>query len=141
VAQRLARVKGTHDLGSSTVSQAMALRLLDHRNHDRSVARRNDELARRASLLVDLLAEQLPPWRCEVPSGGLSLWVRLPGPVAARFADVALRHGVAVAVAEGLSARPDAHRDRLRLTFALPEPDLRAAVSRLAVAWSELAVT
>ena len=138
VAPRLARVKATHDLGSSTVSQAMALRLLDHRDHDRSVARRNAELARRAALLVDELAAALPTWRADVPAGGLSLWVRLPGPVAARFADVALRHGVAVATAEGLSARPDAHRDRLRLTFALPEPDLREAVARLATAWSEL---
>ena len=138
VAQRLARVKATHDLGSSTVSQAMALRLLDHRNHERSVDRRNQELARRAGLLVDLLAEHLPSWRCEVPAGGLSLWVQLPAPVASRFADVALRHGVAVATADGLSARPDAHRDRLRCTFALPEPDLRAAVPRLAAAWSDL---
>ncbi|MGN6695780.1 MAG: PLP-dependent aminotransferase family protein [Aquihabitans sp.] len=139
VAQRLARVKGTHDLGSSTVSQAMALRLLDHRNHDRAVARRNDELARRAALVVGLLADQLPSWRCEAPAGGLSLWVRLPDAVASRFADAALRHGVAVATAEGLSARPEAHRDRLRLTFALGEPDLRAAVPRLAAAWSEVA--
>ena len=51
----------------------------------------------------------------------------------------ALRHGVAVATAEGLSADPTAHRDRLRLTFARPEADLRAAVDRLAAAWADLA--
>lgn len=135
VASRLVRVKATHDLGSSTVSQAMALALLDHPHHDRAIARRNADLAARASLLVALLAEQLPSWRCTVPAGGLSLWVQLPEPVAARFADAALRHGVAVATADGLSTTTQ-HRDRLRLTFAVPEADLRAAAERLAAAWA-----
>jgi DNA-binding transcriptional MocR family regulator len=135
VAARLVRVKATHDLGSSTVSQAMTLALLEHPGHARSLERRNVELARRSTLLVDLLADALPAWRCVAPEGGLSLWVQLPGPVAARFADAALHHGVAVATAEGLSLTGE-HRDRLRLTFALPEPDLREAVSRLAAAWS-----
>ncbi|MCU1369104.1 MAG: GntR family transcriptional regulator [Ilumatobacteraceae bacterium] len=135
VAARLVRVKATHDLGSSTVSQAMALALLEHPGHSRALARRNRVLARRADLLVALLAEALPDWRCSAPDGGLSLWVQLPGPVAARFADAALRHGVAVATADGLSVT-GRHRDRLRLTFALPEPDLREAVARLATAWN-----
>ncbi len=137
-ARRLVRVKATHDLGSSAVSQAMALALLDHPEHQRFVTRRNRDLARRAALLQGLLGEHLPTWRCSVPDGGLSLWVRLPMPVAARFADVALRHGVAVATAEGLSARPADHRDRIRLTFAVPASDLRTAVARLGAAWAEL---
>ncbi|WP_421121783.1 PLP-dependent aminotransferase family protein [Aquihabitans daechungensis] len=138
VASRLVRVKATHDLGSSTVSQAMALSLLEHRGHAPALQRRNAELARRASLLVELLAASLPDWRCAAPTGGLSLWVRLPAPVAARFADAALRHGISVAAAEGLSIRPEAHRDRIRLTFAVPEAELRAGIARLAAAWSEL---
>jgi DNA-binding transcriptional MocR family regulator len=138
VAARLVRVKATHDLGSSTVGQAMALALLDHRSHGRALARRNTELARRATLLVDLLAAAIPAWRCAVPTGGLSLWVQLPAPVAARFADAALRHGVAVATADGLSPT-GRHRDRLRLTFALPEDDLRLGVARLAQAWTTFA--
>jgi DNA-binding transcriptional MocR family regulator len=137
VAARLVRVKATHDLGSSTVSQAMALALLDHPGHERALIGRNRALARRAALLVDLLADALPTWRCTLPTGGLSLWVQLPAPVAARFADAALRHGVAVATADGLSLT-GAHRDRLRLTFAVDEPHLRAAVPRLAAAWHTL---
>lgn len=139
VVQRLVRVKATHDLGSSAVSQAMALALLDHPAHQRSVDRRNRDLARRAALLHRLLAEQLPAWRCDLPDGGLSLWVRLPAPVATRFAEVAVRRGVAVATAEGLSAHPAQHRDRIRLTFALPSADLRTAVGRLVAAWAETA--
>ena len=131
-------MKATHDLGSSVAAQALALELLDHRDHDRFVARRNAELAAHAELLVELLRTELPTWRTAVPDGGLSLWVRLPEPVAPRLAEVALRHGVAVATAEGLAADPGAHRDRLRLTFALPEAHLRQAVARLGAAWDEV---
>lgn len=138
VARRLVRVKATHDLGSSAVSQLAALRLLDHPHHDRFVAERNARLAERSSLLRALLAEHLPSWRTSVPDGGLSLWVRLPEPVAARFAEVALRHGVAVASADGLTARPELHRDRLRVSFAPSEAELAEAVLRLQAAWSEL---
>lgn len=138
LAERFVRVKAVSDLGSSSVSQAMALALLDHPAHAEAIADRNASLAARAALLAELLAGRLPTWRTTVPDGGLSLWVELPEPVAARFAEVARRHGVAVATAEGLSATPAAHRDRLRLTFARPEPVLRLAVERLAAAWAEL---
>ena len=98
---------------------AMALALLGHRDHDRSLARRNAELG------PPVRAAGRPPGRGaavvagRVPTGGLSLWIRLPAPVAARFAGAALRAGVAVATADSLSATT-AHRDRLRLTFAAP---------------------
>lgn len=139
VAQRLVRVKATHDLGSSTVSQAMALALLDHPRHERSMAHRRASLAERSELLVRLLAEHLPAWQVAPPDGGLSLWVRLPGPFAAALAREAAARGVVVATAEGLSAQPGHHLDRIRLTFALPKRDLRTAVDRLAAAWSEIA--
>ncbi len=95
-------------------------------------ARRTRRAARRSA------RGALPAWRCTVPTGGLSLWVRLP--VAGRRPVRRCRppsrrrrgHG------RGTLAHPAAHRDRLRLTFALPEPDLRAAVPRLAAAWAEL---
>jgi DNA-binding transcriptional MocR family regulator len=138
VAQRLVRVKAVHDLGSSIPAQALALALLDHPGHERFVHDRNAELGRRAGVLVDLLGEALPRWRVTAPDGGLSLWVGLPAPVATRFADVALRHGVVVATAESLSADAGRHRDRLRLTFARPEVELREGVRRLAAAWIEL---
>jgi DNA-binding transcriptional MocR family regulator len=138
VARRLVRVKATHDLGSSAVSQLAALRLLDHRDHASFVDARNRQLADRARLLHDLVAEHLPTWRATVPDGGLSLWVQLPAPVAARFAEVALRHGASVAPADGLTSQPERHRDRLRVSFARPEHDLRAAVDRLVGAWAEL---
>jgi len=138
VARRLVRVKATQDLGSSSVSQAMALGLLDHRDHQGFVGRRNGELAARAAHLIELLAAHLPSWSCSAPRGGLSLWVRLPTPDASRLAAAGLRHGVAVATPDGLSATPVLHADRIRLTFAAPRADLIEGVRRLAAAWAEI---
>jgi DNA-binding transcriptional MocR family regulator len=138
VALRFARVKATHDLGTSVVSQLLAERLLRHPDIDSTIAARNQELRHRYEVLADALAEHLPMWPWEEPHGGLSVWVRLPEPMADQVAQVALRHGVAVATAEALSARPSAHRDRLRLSFAGRPGDLRQGVRRLAEAWSSL---
>ena len=57
--------------------------------------------------------------------------------VADTLAQVALRHGVAVATAEALSVTGE-HRDRLRLSFAGAPDDLTTGVARLAAAWSDL---
>lgn len=138
VAQRLVRVKATQDLGSSTVSQAVALALLDHPDHEAFLARRNAGLAARAALLAELVAEAVPGARVRVPDGGLSLWARLPRPVAPRLADACRAQGLVVATAAGLSARPGQHAERIRLTFALDEATLREAARRLGRAWSTL---
>lgn len=137
VALRLARVKATHDLGSSVVSQLLAERLLAHPGLSGVLAARAAELRRRYDLLTGLLAAEGLPWTWDEPVGGLSVWVRLPDPVAEPLAQVALRHGVAVATAEALSPS-SAHADRIRLSFAGPEDDLREGVRRLATAWRSL---
>ena len=138
VALRFARVKATHDLGSSAVSQVLAERLLASPGRDAFVARRNDELRARYTALAHALARQLPSWSWTEPAGGLSIWVRLPAPVAEPFAQAALRHGVAVATAGPLSAA-GGHDDRLRLSFSGPPAELREGVTRLARAWSSFA--
>ena len=134
VALRFAWVKATHDLGSSAVSQVFAERLLASGARRAFVARRNRELQRRYRVLAGALARRLPSWSWTEPAGGLSLWVRLPVPVAEPFAQAALRHGVAVATAQPLSPA-GGHDDRLRLSFSSPPADLREAVVRLAHAW------
>ena len=135
VAQRLARIKTIQDLGSSTVSQIMASRLLQHPDFPAFMAQRNEELQRRCALVAGLLADQVPAWSCVPPAGGLSLWVGLPGPYATRFASVALAYGVAVAPPESLSVTGE-HADHFRLSVSQPEPVLRAGVERLATAWA-----
>lgn len=135
VALRFARVKATHDLGSSIVSQLLAERVLRSPDWPRRAMVRNDALRSGYRLLASLLAARLPSWRWVEPSGGLSLWVQLPLPIARPFAELALRHGVAVATADALSST-DGHADRIRLSFARPDADLRLGVDRLAAAWS-----
>ena len=132
VASRLARVKATQDLGSSSAGQTLAARLLDHPDTPRFLADRNAVLRARAEHLMAELGRELPTWTWDRPLGGLSLWVRLPTPDADRFAHAALARGVAVATSEGLSAS-NAHPDRIRLSFAAPEPELTEAVRRLAM--------
>jgi DNA-binding transcriptional MocR family regulator len=135
VAARLARVKTTQDLGSSSVSQLLAARLLAHPDTPAFLADRDAGLDRRRRILTGLLRAHLPHWDWDEPAGGLSLWVRLPTPSAEHVAHLALRHGVAVATAEGLSPG-DGHPDRLRLSFAQPEELLTEGVVRLAAAWA-----
>lgn len=133
VAQRLARVKASFDLGSSVPAQLLAQRLLGDEPRAGVLPRRRATLQERAGTLGDALRRRLPDWRWTEPSGGLSLWVRLPADAAA-FARRARDHGVAVAPPGPLSPS-DGHRDHLRLSFDLPPGELVEAVARLARAW------
>lgn len=136
VALRVARVKATQDLGSSAVSQVLASQLLSDPTAPVRLEARNEELRGRFQHLTDRLRAELPDWSWDEPSGGLSLWVRLPLPVAATFAQAALRAGVAVATAEALSpGSSSAHPDRLRLSFSGPPEEIDAGVERLARVW------
>jgi DNA-binding transcriptional MocR family regulator len=132
LALRFARVKATTDLGTSAVSQMLAERFL---SGSPGVWRiRALEGRRRYEVLAAALSDRLPPWRFAEPAGGLSLWVSLGGVDADRFAQSALRHGVAVATATPLSVS-DRHHDRIRLSFASPPAVLLQGVERLRTAW------
>jgi DNA-binding transcriptional MocR family regulator len=132
VALRFARVKATHDLGSSAVGQALAERLLT--SYDAVVEARRATLRRRYEALAGALRRHLPAWDWPEPTGGLSVWARLPGADATAFARVALRHGVAVAAPAALSCTT-AHASRVRLSLG-PSPDaLDEGARRLADAW------
>jgi DNA-binding transcriptional MocR family regulator len=133
VALRFARVKATHDLGTSVVSQLVAERLL--RAEPEFTAWRRLDIRARYEALASALREHLPSWVWSTPAGGLSIWARLPGADATAFAQAALRHGVAVA-AQGPCSCSGEHPDRLRLSFAPPIPDLVEGVRRLATAWA-----
>lgn len=147
MALRFARVKATSDLGTSAVSQLLAERLLapgpppppgesEGPGSDRWRIH-TAELERRYRVLAAALGDRLPEWSFTPPSGGLSVWVDLGAEVAERFAQRALRHGVAVATAAPLSAGAG-HRSRIRLSFASPPPVLVEGVERLRVAWEAM---
>ena len=132
LALRFARVKATNDLGTSAVSQLLAERLLADGPEAWRI--RSVELRRRYEVLATALADRLSGWRFAEPAGGLSLWVSLGDVDAERFAQTALRHGVAVATPTALSVS-DRHGDRIRLSFAPPPAVLRQGVERLRAAW------
>lgn len=137
LAVRFARVKATQDLGSSALSQVVAERLvtaLATPSGARHAEALRTELRTRYETLAAALSEQVPEWTWDAPAGGLSVWVRLPHDDADAFAQSALRHGVAVATAPALSPSTR-HRDRLRLAFSAPAPELRRGAGRLAEAW------
>jgi DNA-binding transcriptional MocR family regulator len=134
LALRLARVKATHDLGSSAVSQVLTEQLLTRPDLQAVLQRRRHTFRERYDALAQALRAELPAWSWEEPDGGLSLWVRVPSPHAAAFAQHALRHGVAVAAADAVSPS-GAYPDHLRLAFAAPPEELREGVRRLAGAW------
>ena len=130
--EHLARLRAALDLGASVPGQLVALRCLE-RLDDRT-ARLRTELSHRADVLCDLVAGQLPEWTWTRPTGGLSLWCRLPDGDGDALARRAPDWGVSVL--PGSSAAVDQSCDgHVRLSFAAPVDRLRTGVDRLAVAW------
>jgi len=100
----------------------------------------------RRDALTGALRSCLPGWTWPEPEGGLTLWVRLPGPAdSGAFAQAALRRGVALVPGRLLSANGAAAYGKqraggpaaaasphVRLAFAQPPDVLRAAARRLA---------
>lgn len=135
---RLVMVKTAEDLGSSLPSQALAHAVLD--DFARISAIRTAQLRDCLELAASLLRERLPEWQFTRPSGGQSLWLRLPGGDADSFAQAALRRGVTVVPGSQLS--PDgSFRDHIRLQFLQSHQLIREGMDRLARAWDDCAAT
>lgn len=129
---QLGRLKAVADLGTSLVSQAMAVHLLAGLDEARQPRRR--ELAERLAHLEELMRRLLPGWAWRRPGGGLSLWARLPGGSSAELAQVASRHGVLIAPGEVMSPTAGCG-EFVRLPFDHDGPTLDEGITRLAAAW------
>lgn len=131
---RLARRKAMEDLGSSIVSQLVAVRLLDQA--DAFAKLRREQVQERLDAMTRGLTKRLPEWTWKKPAGGLTLWTRLPRGAAAEFAQVAARQGVAV-LPGSVCSPSNGFADHLRLAF-VPEPaEIREGIERLARAWEK----
>jgi DNA-binding transcriptional MocR family regulator len=130
--RHLGRLKSAADLGGPLPTQALAVSLIGR--FEAASAERRAQFGPRRDLLAGLLAERLPDWRFRKPSGGLFLWVQVPGADTRQFAQFAARHGVAVAPGAHFSV-DDGPDDHLRLPFLLDEAALREGVERLTAAW------
>ncbi len=135
-AVRMLATKTVADLGSPLISQLIAVRLLERGEEIR--AQRRDLLRPRRDLLCRLIEETLPGWQFVRPQGGLSVWATLPHGNADEFAEIALRHGVAVVPGPSLSV-DEGNRRALRLVFSRPEPEIEEGMRRLAQAWEAYA--
>lgn len=92
------------------------------------VTGRHDEIVK---WRADWLRAALPGWTWTTPSGGLTIWARLPGGLDSdASAQAALRRGVALVPGRLLSAA-DEGRAHLRLAFTQPPEHLTAAIATL----------
>jgi DNA-binding transcriptional MocR family regulator len=132
VAARLGRLKVLSDLGTSVPSQVLALRVLESLDDIATFRRR--QLKGNCDLLCQRLAEQLPQWQFNKPSGGLSLWVRLPFGDATSFAQFAARAGVRVLPGSSMTIDGSC-TEYLRLPLTVCPDTIEAAIVRLASAW------
>jgi DNA-binding transcriptional MocR family regulator len=131
---RLAAAKAAADLGSPAYQQAIVAALISN-EHDTIVRWRRTRLRGQRAALQDALRARLPRWTWTSPPGGLTVWARLPdGADAGAFAQVALRHGVAIVPGRLLSAT-GLSRSFVRLAFTPPPEQLKVAVAGLAAAW------
>ncbi|HYN96830.1 MAG TPA: PLP-dependent aminotransferase family protein [Pilimelia sp.] len=127
--QRLAAVRVGVDMASPVLDQLVAVRLLEHA--DTIVAARRRQLAAQRDTLVAAVRAELPEWRCVVPTGGVTLWAELDGPVSSALSRAAEAMGVRLA--PGPRFGLDGTLERfLRLPFTLPAADLVEAVQRIA---------
>ena len=130
---RLGEIKARADLGTPMFDQAVAALLLDE--FDRMRRDRRTQLLAGLARTTDFLQQRLPDWQWRPPTGGVSLWVRLPRGTAAAYAQVAFRHGVEVIPGDVMSPA-GGHGEYFRLPFTAPEDVLELTLERLADAWA-----
>ncbi|TDB82648.1 PLP-dependent aminotransferase family protein [Micromonospora sp. KC721] len=127
--QRLAAARVGVDMASPVLDQLVAVHLLA--DAPAIVEARRAQLAAQRDALLAALAARLPDWRVTSPSGGVTLWAELDGPISSALARSA--EDVGVRLAPGPRFGLDGTLERfLRLPFTLPAADLEEAVGRLA---------
>ena len=127
--RELAAVRADVDMASPVLEQLLALELLGR--WAEVVDTRVALLRERRDALLDALAEHAPAWGVRRPNGGLSLWVRLPSPVATRLASAAAREGLIVTPGPAFSVDGTFER-HIRLPFTAAPEVLHEAVRTLA---------
>jgi DNA-binding transcriptional MocR family regulator len=134
---RVAAAKAAADLGSTAYQQGVVAALIAAQ-HDSIVTWRRTWVSQRFAALAAALRSSLPSWTWAVPSGGLTIWARLPdgaGTVdSSAFAQAALRRGVAIVPGRLLSTGggSDGGRSHVRLAFTQSPELLREAATALA---------
>ncbi len=125
----LATIRADLDMASPMLEQALAAELFDR--WDDVLASRRALLRPRRDALLSALTRHAPDWTYRRPRGGLSTWVRLPGPDAVALAAVAAREGILVTAGPSFSV-DGTFEHHLRLPYTAAPEVLQEAVRRLA---------
>ena len=129
--QRINRARPAVDLGTPVVEQLAVAELLE------TGAERNatvvSALANQRDTAARALRQHLPDVAASIPDGGLTIWARLPSPIAARLAMTAPDHGVTIAAGPRFGVG-GAFARHIRIPYSLPPDELAEAIRRLATA-------
>jgi DNA-binding transcriptional MocR family regulator len=136
IVQRLGRLRTAMDLGGPLLEQAAALAIFN--DFERLTAPTRSAAQERLALLVEQLREHLPDWDFDEPRGGWSVWAAMPWGNADRFAQLALRHGVAVTTGSAM-APDDRFSGHVRLSAGSPPQQIIHGVELLAKVWHQMA--
>ena len=122
------------DLGAPLLEQLALVHLVENR---RTVwAANRERLGRQRDVLLQALDRELPDWSYHRPTGGMSVWCRLPQPRASALVAEAERLGV-IAAAGRVFAVEGGLEHFIRLPWTRPADELEQAVTRLAQAWAQ----
>jgi DNA-binding transcriptional MocR family regulator len=132
VMERLTHARLGLDLGAPVLEQLVLARLLADPEAIRTHHRHRLRTQRDA--LAAAVAENLPEWRFQLPTGGLALWCELPNRAATVIAAEAERLGVIVAPGPVFAAEGGLD-GFVRVPWTRPAEELTEAVRRLALAW------
>lgn len=134
----LTQTRDTLDLGSPLLEQLATQWLIEQREtflpaHRQMLRQRRDRCA-------ELMQAHFPDWRFQMPQGGLSFWVELPGMLATQFAARAEACGIHLGTGTrfGLAGAFDRF---LRMPFAQETDVLEDALIRLKPLWAALRET
>lgn len=133
VIRNISRLKAAVDLGTSVLPQLAAVEALT-RYHELRAAR-VAWLAAMRDLALQQLAAQLPEWQPVTGTGGMALWIRLPGTDAVTFAEVARQVGVSVTPGSTFTVTEN-FGDMIRMSYATSPEALTEGIARLRMAWS-----
>ncbi|MFY0406098.1 PLP-dependent aminotransferase family protein [Solicola sp. PLA-1-18] len=135
VARLLLQRRSATDLGASLLDQLVVAELLADR--DVVLAEQRSTLRAGRARLESLLADHLPDWRPNHPSGGMALWTRLPERRSTSVVAAAERQGLLLTSGPRFFVGPGGEQ-HLRLPFSRTPEHLDESVRRLATAWSTL---
>ncbi|WP_458113216.1 PLP-dependent aminotransferase family protein [Arthrobacter sp. R1-13] len=133
--QKFAAARSTLDLGGPVVEQLASAHLV--RSLTEPLFGRLSALRNNRSVLLELLQEHLPQWQVERPSGGLSVWCRLPTPASTALTVIAPDFGIRLAAGPRFGVG-GAFEHYLRVPFTLPPAQLETAVHALRLAQDRL---